>query len=168
MDIIKDNPFWGEKRVYSKAEAWIYLQKNDISINSNAKLFGWSTTKLYSFLEEINKSDRKKVKPTIKKTLEQRKKEFANKLIPFIEKYGKEIIREFYDYWSEHNDGGLKMAFEKKSTFSIEHRLRTWNKNNTKYGTTATNKLEDSAKRKREILEYYHEQGSGESDEVVF
>lgn len=160
MDIIKDNPFWEEERVYSKAEAWIYLQTNDISIRETSKLFGWSTTKLYSFLKEIENTPKKTVKKTLqkavtstntntslevtenkktpKKTLEERKLAFGNKLVPYMDKYGREMIREFFDYWTEINDGGKLMAFEKtkKKTFNISYRLSTWNKK--EYGNTKT------------------------------
>lgn len=176
MDIIKDNPFWGEKRVYSKAEAWIHLQTNDVSIRETAKLFGWSTTKLYSFLREIKKTPKKTLqksvtnskantsievvenKKTPKKTLEQRKKEFGLKLIPYIDKYGKEMIRDFFNYWSEHNEGGLKMAFEKKKTFSIPHRLATWKRNEQKYGSFKTKqdiRVDESVKRKQEFMQQF-------------
>lgn len=164
MDIIKDNPFWEEKRVYSKAEAWIYLQENDISIRETSKLFGWSTTKLYAFLKEIKNTlkktpkktpskaitttdtntslevteNKKTPKKTDKKTLEERKLAFGNKLVPYMDKYGKEMLREFFDYWTEINDGGKLMAFEKtkKKTFNISYRLSTWNKK--EYGNTKT------------------------------
>lgn len=164
MDIIKDNPFWGEERVYSKAEAWIYLQTNDVSIRETAKLFGWSTTKLYSFLREIKNTPKKTAKKTPpkvvtitktntslevtenkktpkktdKKTLEERKLAFGNKLVPYVEKYGREMIREFFDYWTEINDGGRLMRFEKEDTFSTAHRLGRWDKNQEKYGNTKT------------------------------
>ncbi len=200
MDIIKDNPFWEEKRVYSKAEAWIYLQSNDVSINATAKLFGWSTTKLYAFLKEIKNTVKKTVKntpikavttsktntstevaknkntvkKTVKKTLEERKKEFGEKLIPFVDKYGREMIREFFNYWTEHNEEGKLMAFEKTKTrtFSIPNRLVTWNRNNKeKYGTTFKNsreqRLADSAKRKQELIEYAIN-GDREDKNIVF
>lgn len=200
MDIIKDNPFWEEKRVYSKAEAWIYLQSNDVSINATAKLFGWSTTKLYAFLKEIKNTPKKTakktpikavttsktntstevaknkntVKNTPKKTLENRKKEFGEKLIPFVNKYGREMIREFFNYWTEHNEDGKLMAFEKTKTktFSIPNRLVTWNRNNKeKYGTTFKNsreqRLADSAKRKQELIEYAIN-GDREDKNIVF
>lgn len=68
-----------------------------------------------------------------KKDLETRKHEFGKSLIPYMDKYGKEMIRDFFDYWTEVNDGGRKMAFEiakgKKGTFCIANRLATWKKN---------------------------------------
>lgn len=58
-----------------------------------------------------------------------RKQEFALKLASFVEVYGKEMIREFYEYWTEHGEHDKKMRFEKQSSFNIELRLRRWNKN---------------------------------------
>jgi len=58
-----------------------------------------------------------------------RKQEFALKLASFVEMYGKEMIREFYEYWTEHGEHDKKMRFEKQSSFNIELRLRRWNKN---------------------------------------
>lgn len=62
-----------------------------------------------------------------KKSFEERKKEFANKLIPHIEKYGKEMIRAFFDYWSEPSQNKHKMRFEGEKYFDISRRLTTWN-----------------------------------------
>lgn len=200
MDIIKDNPFWEDERVYSKAEAWIYLQSNDVSINATAKLFGWSTTKLYTFLKEIKNTPKKTSKKTVKKpvttsktntsikvvenkktlektpkkTLEERKNEFYNKLIPYVEKYGREMIRDFFNYWSEHNEEGKLMAFEKTrtKTFSIPNRLATWDRNNKdKYGYSFKTKrdirIEESIRRKQELINYAIK-GDREGKDIVF
>ncbi len=68
--------------------------------------------------------------PARPKTLEERKHEFGLSLVPYMDKYGKEMIRDFFDYWSEVSDGGNKMAWEKaktkKGTFNIAGRLATW------------------------------------------
>lgn len=65
-------------------------------------------------------------------TLEERKHEFGLALVPYVDKYGPEMIREFFDYWTEHNDGGKKMRWEIAKTrggvFSIPGRLATWKK----------------------------------------
>lgn len=63
--------------------------------------------------------------------LETRKHTFGEKLIPYIEQYGKALIREFFDYWTEHNENGKKMRFEKEKTFDISRRLARWSKNNS-------------------------------------
>jgi hypothetical protein len=65
----------------------------------------------------------------ISKDINKRKQEFASDLTSFVEKYGKAIIREFYDYWTEHGDKDKKMRFEKEKSFNLELRLERWNKN---------------------------------------
>jgi hypothetical protein len=67
-------------------------------------------------------------------TIEQRKKSFAEMLIPFVDVYGKDMIREFYDYWSETTLNNKKMKYELEKTWSIERRLKTWSKNSAKFG----------------------------------
>lgn len=65
--------------------------------------------------------------------IDQRAKEFGVALIPFLKEYGKETIREFYDYWIEHNAGGKKMRFEMEKIFDLKRRLATWKRNNDKW-----------------------------------
>jgi hypothetical protein len=62
-------------------------------------------------------------------TIEERKLKFADTLKPFLELYGKEMLNEFYAYWTEHNTKGKKMRFEMERAWGIERRLATWNKN---------------------------------------
>lgn len=68
---------------------------------------------------------------TPNEALETRKHAFGEKLIPYMEQYGKALIREFFDYWTEHNENGKKMRFEKEKTFEISRRLARWKKNNS-------------------------------------
>ncbi|MBP1616146.1 MAG: hypothetical protein H6Q13_3594 [Bacteroidetes bacterium] len=55
-----------------------------------------------------------------------RKKDFGKNLVPYMEKYGKEMIRAFFDYWSEMNKSETKMRFEKQPTWEVAKRLATW------------------------------------------
>ena len=55
-----------------------------------------------------------------------RKEGFYNSLIPFVGHYPKEMIRSFFDYWSELNKSETKMRFELQKTWEINHRLATW------------------------------------------
>lgn len=80
-------------------------------------------------IEYLTKLGYKIVKPA-KKSLEERRKAFAEALTPFIEKgYSKEMLRDFYNYWAQVNEGGTKMHWEKQKTFEIARRLVTWKKN---------------------------------------
>jgi hypothetical protein len=67
-------------------------------------------------------------------TIEQRKLSFGESLQPYVDKFGREFIKDFYYYWTEETLDKKKLKFETHKTFSIEHRLRTWNKNSTKFG----------------------------------
>ena len=58
--------------------------------------------------------------------LEGRKKEFYDSLVPYVEKYGKLMIRDFFNYWSEANKSRTKMRFELQKTWETSRRLVTW------------------------------------------
>lgn len=71
-------------------------------------------------------------------TLKERSHSFGEKLIPYMEQYGQKMIREFFDYWTEANENGQKMRFEKEKTFDVSRRLARWHKNNLeKKGNTS-------------------------------
>ena len=59
----------------------------------------------------------------------KRKSDFYNSLVPYLKKYSTEMIRSFYDYWTELNKSGVKMRFELEKTWEIPKRLGTWAKN---------------------------------------
>ena len=84
-----------------------------------------------------------------KKNIEEREKEFFSSLTPFVETYGKNMIREFYDYWTEPNKSKTKMNFELKKTWDTKRRLVTWS--NKDFGTT---KKQEPLKLKGKSIEY--------------
>ncbi len=51
----------------------------------------------------------KQTKAEIKEATDKRTKEFYNSLIPYVSTYGKDMVREFFDYWSEPNKSGSKL-----------------------------------------------------------
>ena len=83
-----------------------------------------------------------------------RKKQFYDSLVPYVEKYGKEMIREFFDYWTETNKSRTKMRFEQQPTWETALRLATWanrDKNFKSNGTT--NRTTDQEDLMRNIAE---------------
>ena len=71
------------------------------------------------------------VKPTRvnkEEEMKSREREFYNMLVPFVKTYGREMIREFFDYWSEPNKSHSKMRFEQERTWDLTRRLQTWEK----------------------------------------
>lgn len=65
-----------------------------------------------------------------------RKQTFASSLQPYLEKYGREFLNEFYLYWTEQSINNKKLKFELEKTWSLERRLYTWKNNAIKFGTT--------------------------------
>lgn len=61
-----------------------------------------------------------------------READFKKSLHPFLDKYGKDVLNEFYLYWTEKNPNGKKLKFEFNKTFDISRRLAKWNSNNFK------------------------------------
>ena len=55
-----------------------------------------------------------------------RKESFYQSLVPFVGKYQKEMIRSFFDYWSELNKSETKMRYELEKTWELPKRLSTW------------------------------------------
>jgi hypothetical protein len=61
--------------------------------------------------------------------ISERKQKFASNLASFVDTYGKQMIRDFYDYWTEHGEKDKKMRYEKETSFNLDARLNRWNKN---------------------------------------
>ena len=55
-----------------------------------------------------------------------RKESFYQLLVPFVRQYPKEMIRAFFDYWSELNKSGTKMRYELEKTWELPRRLAAW------------------------------------------
>lgn len=90
---------------------------------------------------EKNK-DKESKRDAAKAATLKRREDFGKSLIPFMEKYPKEMIRAFFDYWSELNKSETKMRFEKQPTWEVSKRLATWankeNFNGNKKNTSIT------------------------------
>ena len=75
-------------------------------------------------LSKDNNKENSKKKATL--SFADRQQEFHNSLIPLTDTYGKEMIRAFFDYWSEPTQNNTKMRLELQRTWSLQGRLRTW------------------------------------------
>ena len=54
----------------------------------------------------------------------------------------KDLLKEFCDYWTEENKSRTKMKFELQKTFDINRRLKRWVKNEKKWNTSGSGKIE--------------------------
>jgi hypothetical protein len=81
----------------------------------------------------------------IKNNIEERKLKFASTLKPFLDTYGKEMLNDFYLYWTQPTKSNTKFKQELEKTWGLKYRLSTWNKNDFK------NKEKSSAKKESKI-----------------
>lgn len=67
----------------------------------------------------------------------ERKKVFENSLVPFVVSrggiYQPQMIRAFFNYWTEKNKTGTKMRFEMEKTWETQKRLVTWSNNEKQF-----------------------------------
>lgn len=75
---------------------------------------------------ETKKVEQAKKLAAAKAATLKRKEDFYNSLVPYVVRYGKEMIRAFFDYWSELNKSETKMRFETEKTWELARRLSTW------------------------------------------
>lgn len=93
-----------------------------------------ATKQSESTKQSISSIDKQETNKQINKlTIEDRKAEFKNSLRPFLEKYEKSELINFYEYWTEHGEKDRKMRFEKEKSFGLSRRLSTWFKNQKKF-----------------------------------
>jgi hypothetical protein len=59
--------------------------------------------------------------------IKEKKSMFHQTLKPFLEKYGKDMLNDFFLYWTQESKTG-KLGWELEKTWSIEARLNTWSK----------------------------------------
>ena len=77
-------------------------------------------------------SVQEKEKEKEKESIEVRKNKFYASLSAYVSEYPKQMLRDFFDYWTEHGVKDTKMRFEKEKTFGISQRLKTWYNRNPK------------------------------------
>lgn len=102
------------------------------------------------------------VKPTrVNKEKEEemksRERIFYKVLIPFVKTYGREMIREFFNYWSEPNKSHSKMRFELERTWDLARRLQTWEKR-SRNGFGKYNSIGDKQAANYKAVEAYRDE----------
>jgi len=75
--------------------------------------------------KDLNKNDKN-----------EKRKNFQKNLEPYLDKYGKHMLNDFFLYWTEETPKGL-MRFETMKAFSLGRRLGTWSRNQEKMNSTS-------------------------------
>ena len=85
--------------------------------------------------DDINKKEispngetKKKVSLASAPTLEKRKSDFYESMVPFADLYDREMLNDFYQYWTELDKRRRHMRFEMQKTWETDKRLSTWSR----------------------------------------
>ena len=78
---------------------------------------------------KLSKEEKEEEKELKENNIDARKLKFSYTLKPYLEKYGKELLNDFYKYWTEPNKSNTKFKAELEKTWSLERRIETWVKN---------------------------------------
>jgi hypothetical protein len=81
-----------------------------------------------STVQSIDSIDKHNTINNIHNTIDTRSTSFKESLKPYKSLYGVEMLKSFFDYWTEPNKSNTKMRFELEKTWSIDLRLKTWAK----------------------------------------
>ena len=119
-----------QKRREAVLQRWAKVKQKDTSvseINTNV-------------LQNDTEKSRVEIEKKRKDNIDERKLKFASTLKPFIDLYGKELLNEFYKYWTEPNKSNTKFKQELERTWSLERRLDTWSKNDNNFNKNKNGK----------------------------
>lgn len=122
------------KRLYSIITICNY--DNYFEVDANEPKKESKKEEIVKSIEEASKEDKpKKTKEEIATATEKRKEKFYQELVPYVATYGKDMIRKFYDYWSEMNKSKTRMRCETEKTWDLNLRLQNWARRNKDFGT---------------------------------
>ncbi len=141
IDALLDRQFLGIKPENLKGMAkFAYISQTN-SIDSQVKGYedktrtiltptqGGSLGGIVTPTEQVEEKVKVKEKEiNSKPSLETRSLAFKETLRPFINKFGVDMVKNFYGYWSEPNQTKTKMLFELQKTWDTSRRLENWSK----------------------------------------
>lgn len=107
-------------------------EKDKLLVCGKTKESGISFSSVAGATSDEQKDLRKEIERK-KKLMEGRRVKFYNSLVPFVQMYGKVMVRDFFDYWSEPNKSETQMRYELERTWSLNLRLAYWSRNKKNY-----------------------------------
>ena len=110
-----------------------YVRRKGINVLHKLDLCKHLSIKCSQELPNKNKGNKSKEDEIKENTIQDRKEDFKKSLTPFFTIYGKPMLSEFFEYWTEHGLKDKKMRFEKEKSFGISRRLETWKRNQEKF-----------------------------------
>lgn len=117
-----------------------YSSNRQIDLADSPNEIGESPRPIPDINTDINTDIKQKDTIVSKKTpqekLDERKAEFKERVREAGVNHSPDMLRAFFDYWTEHNDNGYVMRFEKENTFNTKRRLAKWKSNDDKFKKT--------------------------------
>lgn len=125
FEIDKDGKFFNRRLEEEKERRKSYTQsrKNNVLGKNQYSKDKKDSGHMTSHMENENENE------NINKDIKKREHNFLIEVMNFQNEYEKEILNNFYLYWTEKKPKGKKMRFEMEKVFDIERRLNTWKRN---------------------------------------
>ena len=88
---------------------------------------------------EVEEEEEVAGKPPLSKEeiIKAKKSSFKEKIFPFLEFFGREMLNKFYEYWTEPNKSQTKLRWELEKTWDTELRLKKWQSNEDKFNRSS-------------------------------
>lgn len=107
--------------------------ENVSKTNSENARIGWEKRRNKATAKRPQ-SDRNAIREDKRKedkinNIDSRKQKFASTLKEFSNIYSRDMLKEFYAYWTEPNKSNTKFRQELEKTWDIKRRLDAWSKN---------------------------------------
>jgi hypothetical protein len=128
-------------------DGWIKRRKLKEESERNATALK-SQCEIDAIREEKIKEDK-----IIINNIEERKLKFASTLESYLSIYGKDLLNDFYKYWTEPNKSNTKFKQELEKTWSLERRLDTWSKNDKNFKNNSNSKKYDIDEMRKQFPE---------------
>lgn len=137
------------------------VHNTDANGNANGNANGTQTVTQMVTINKLNKTKQKNrvsvspdgesTKPKVKSFKSLTEEEFYESLKPYVEIYGKQMVRNFFDHWTEKSPSGI-MKFQLNKTWETSRRLKTWKNNEAKFSNTPYQPTITTSKPKRNEL----------------
>ena len=121
-----------EKSEKARESARLRWDKNANALKNNANAYNNNANATIKVSEGNANSNAIKERKGTKVDIKDRREAFKNALSSFLSKYQKEMLNDFYKYWTEHNQSKTKMRFELEKTWDLTLRLSNWDKGSNK------------------------------------
>ena len=105
--------------------SWLDYQQDNQQINQQITNKQPTNNQQITTTKE-RKNIRSKENNISKLSLTEREEIFKHDVASYTSKYPKELLREFYDYWTEPTRNKQKMRFELEKTWDTARRIANW------------------------------------------